>query len=94
MEKEEEYKGEDQVQQTVGSEQKGRQIRRRRPRYFFGQNSTLQPKELAFQRQHIMSLGQTEALFEQKSVALQSMRTDTLLELKCLYTDLYHTQEK
>ena len=40
MEKEEEYKGEDQVQQTVGSEQKGRQIRRRRPRYFFGQNST------------------------------------------------------
>ena len=41
-----------------------------------------------------MSLGQTEALFEEKRVALQSMRTDTLLELKCLYTDLYHTQEK
>ena len=41
-----------------------------------------------------MSLGETEALFEEKSVALQSMRTDTLLELKCLYTDLYHTQEK
>ena len=40
MEKEEEYKGEDQVHQTVGSDQKGRQIRRRRPRYFFGQNST------------------------------------------------------
>ena len=40
MEKEEEYKGEDQVHQTVGSDQKGRQIRRRRPRYFGGQNST------------------------------------------------------
>ena len=40
MEKEEEYKGEDQVHQTVGSDQKGRQRRRRRPRYFFGQNST------------------------------------------------------
>ena len=41
-----------------------------------------------------MSLGQTEALFEEKRIELQSMRTDTLLELKCLYTDLYHTQEK
>ena len=35
-----------------------------------------------------MSLGQTEALVEEKSIALQSMRTDTLLELKCLYTVL------